>query len=283
VIYDVIDDWFRSKMAEPMPLPIRLPRMWAERTRARRADAIVNPNVAQNPGLERRWGLDRPIVGVPNYPISPPPSAMGQDLIRHHLGLPPSTRIVLYQGRIGGPEPLTVLEEATLLLPDACLVVIGFGGGWDRLHERDEDPRFKGRHFTLPARHPDELLAWTASADVALSRLRVTNWNERLHAPNKFWEALSVGTPVVVGAGQGPMARLVERYGLGAVTHEITPAAVAAAISGVIDLPPGELEARRNRIAAHARSAWSWPVAERSYLDLVQSLREQAARRSARR
>ena len=33
---------------------------------------------------------------------------------------------------------------------------------------RDADPRFAGRHFTLPAVHPDELIAWTAAADVSL-------------------------------------------------------------------------------------------------------------------
>ncbi len=66
-----------------------------------------------------------------------------------------------------------------LLVPDAALVLLGFGRGMAASAARDREPRYAGRHVTLPARHPDELLAWTASADVALIPLPPLSMNQR--------------------------------------------------------------------------------------------------------
>jgi hypothetical protein len=79
--------------------------------------------------------------------------------------------------------------------------VIGFGRWEERSRARDADPRFAGRHFTLPACTPDELLEWTSSSDVALVPLPPVSANQRASTPNKFWEAIAAGTPVVVGPG----------------------------------------------------------------------------------
>jgi glycosyltransferase involved in cell wall biosynthesis len=270
VVYDVVDDWFRSQTAMAMPAAIRLPRMLAEAVRARRADAILTVDRPQAVQLERRWRPRRPIVSIPNYPQIPRDvDVLHQDRIRAELGLPATTRIVLYQGNIGSAGPLRIAEKACLAIADACFVVIGFGAELERVRERDSDAQYRGRHFTLAARHPDELIAWTASADVVLMRFRASSPNDRLTVPNKLWEALAGGTPVVVGRGQGPMARFVERHDLGAVAEAMTPDAVAAAIRRVIDRGPEERAAWRARIAAEARERWDWRASDARYRALI--------------
>jgi glycosyltransferase involved in cell wall biosynthesis len=166
-----------------------------------------------------------------------------------------------------------------LWVPGAVFVVLGYGTEFERLRARDSDPRFAARHFTLPAKHPDELIAWTASADVGLMRYRDQSAIERLVTPNKFSESLAAGTPVVAARDQPIMARMVDRCDLGAVADEMTPDSIAAAIRQVIDAPVAERAAQRNRIAAQARESWSWPVAERAYRDLVRSLQADASGR----
>ena len=89
-----------------------------------------------------------------------------------------------------------------LLVPDAGLVLLGFGRGWDGSVARDTDQRFVGRHFTLPAVHPDELPAWVASADVAMT-LPPLSFNQRFTTPNKFLEAMPAGSP----SSSGPTCR----------------------------------------------------------------------------
>ena len=151
------------------------------------------------------------LLNLPEVPIAGIMPAAHSPL-RAAARLPPATRIVLFQGRLGPGLGLETAAEAVLAVPDAALVLLGFGRGVDASRGRDRDPRYAGRHVTLPSRHPDELLAWTVGADVALIPLPASSVNQRLSTPNKFWEAIAAGTPVVVVRGLEVMERLVREY-----------------------------------------------------------------------
>jgi glycosyltransferase involved in cell wall biosynthesis len=158
-----------------------------------------------------------------------------------------------------------------MLVEGAVFVVIGHGAEFERIRARDSDPRFEGRHFTLPSRHPDQLIPWTASADVALMRFR-DSFNDRMSTPNKLWEALAAGVPVVATREQMLAAELIERHQVGAVAANPDRDGIAAAIRSILGLPADERAAWRERIAAQAREHWSWPIAEARYRTLVRSL-----------
>src|SRR6185437_16919657 len=98
-----------------------------------------------------------------NCPPYRPPTVLRPDLIRAATGIPADRRIVLFLGRLGPQRGLDEAAEAVLRLPDAALVILGFGAWATRLRQRDQEARFVGRHWTLPAVHPDLLLDWTAS------------------------------------------------------------------------------------------------------------------------
>jgi glycosyltransferase involved in cell wall biosynthesis len=178
----------------------------------------------------------------------------------------------LFQGRLGPNLGLDEAAEAVLRVPAAALVLIGFGRWTERIRGRDADPRFAGRHFTLPAVHPDELPWWTASADVVLVPLPPVSVNQRLSTPNKFWEALIAGTPVVVGPGLAAMAAIVEEHRVGLVAPSLTPDELAAAISTLLDRPAPERAAERERIRVLAAERFSWPAAAATYRQLVRDL-----------
>ncbi|HEX5466232.1 MAG TPA: hypothetical protein VFW92_06110, partial [Candidatus Limnocylindrales bacterium] len=191
VVYDAIDAVTESNNMLGLPAPVR--RLIARRERgwARAADARITVNDPLARLLAARWGTARPAV-VPNYPelrVRPEPG----DRIRAALSLPASTRIVLFQGRLGPWLGIEEAERAILELPDTALVLLGFGRWEEQCRQRDTQPPFAGRHFTLPAVHPDALLAWTASADVSIIPLPAVSLNQRRSTPNKFWESLAAG------------------------------------------------------------------------------------------
>lgn len=287
VVYDAIDDVAESNEALAMPSPIRRRNSRTEARWARAADAVVTVNDALAERLAARWHLDRPPLVVANLPepsaaLAAPSGKAGRgrrskravrpDLIRAETGLPATTRIVLFQGRLGPGLGLEEAAEAVLRVPDAALVLLGFGRGAAASRARDRDPRFAGRHFTRPARHPDELLAWTASADVALVPLPPVSINQRLSTPNKLWEALAAGTPVVVVSGLDVMERLVLDHDLGAVAASTDPADLADAIRTVLDRLAIDGDAWRDRIAATSRERFGWPPVASAYRSLVREL-----------
>ncbi len=266
VIHDVIDHQLDSNNVLGMPPLIRRFLVRRERRWARSADAHVSVNEPFAARARQVWGLpDAPVV-VPNYPEpwTPPPGAP-PDRVREALGLSQETRICLFWGRLGPYVGLDEMAEAVLLVPDAVLVVLGFGRGWDGSVTRDTDQRFVGRHFTLPAVHPDELPSWVASADVALVTLPPLSYNQRFTTPNKFLEALAAGTPIVLGPDLPTMAAILEREDAGRIVTSMAPDAIAAAIRSILDLPADERRAWRERLAATARERYSWPIAARAY------------------
>lgn len=273
VVYDFIDIASESNNVLGFP---RLARRWfayREARWARASDALTTVNDALADRLVARLRLaERPVV-VPNYPMPWTPPAVRPDLIRAALGLPSTTRIVLFQGRLAPNLGLVESAEAVLHVPDATLVVMGFGRWYEASRALDRDERFAGRHFTLPAVHPDELATWTASADVALVPLPPVSFNQRHSTPNKFLDAIVAGTPIVLGPGLPTMEAILRRYDLGRVARSLGPEDLAAAIRQILDLPPAALAAERARIAAVGAERFTWPAAAERYRELVRRVK----------
>ena len=280
VIYDMIDDYFDSVAVASMPRPARWRLRRAEGERAGQADAVVTPNRGLAEPVARRWGLPAPIQVIDNFPDLRPyeaaaatPAAGGaDDPIRAATGLPADARIVLYQGRLGPGRCLDESAAAVLGIPGAVFVVVGFGPWYDLCVRRDTEPEYRGRHFTLPAVHPDDLARWTRVADVSLVVLEDGPANFRLTTPNKLWESAGVGVPVVVSASSTVMRDLVKQYDLGAVARSASTEDIRTAIRSILDRPDAERAAWRARIAALAATEFSWPAAEAEYRHLVRKL-----------
>ena len=272
VIHDVIDVTMASNNVLGMPGPVRRFLERRERGWARRADAHVAVNQPFADRVATSWGLARTPVVVPNYPEpvtlpEPPP-----DRIRATVGLPPSTHVALFWGRLGPNLGLDEMAEAVLRVPDTALVLLGFGRGWERNLARDADPRFQGRHFTLPAVHPDELASWVVSADVALVALPPVSYNQRYTTPNKFLEAMAAGVPMVLGPNLPTMEGILRSEDLGRVAASMDPDDIARSIGEILAIPGDERRAWRARIAATGRERYSWPVAAAAYRRLLDDL-----------
>ena len=268
VVYDVIDVILESNNVDRLPAPVVRMYRWRERRWVRAADAIVTVNEPIADHLAAIWPLAaHPTVLLNCQPRWIPPEPR-PDLIREATGIPPERRIVLFLGRLGRERGLDEAAEAVLAVADASLVLIGFGPWADRLGERDRDPRHLGRHFTLPPVHPDDVPAWTASADASIIAVPANSLNQRLSTPNKFWESLTAGTPVVVGRDLEVMRAIVEHDGLGAVADPADPADLARALRGLLD-DPEVRAATRERCLGITRTRYNWETAVEPYLALV--------------
>ena len=95
------------------------------------------------------------------------------------------------------------------------------------------------RIFLLPAVPPDELLEWTASADVTFVGQPPRTLNQKLNLPNKLFESLMAGVPVVVSEGN-EQCRLVSEERVGRCCDVDSPAAIAETIASLLEAPADE-------------------------------------------
>jgi glycosyltransferase involved in cell wall biosynthesis len=279
VVYDVIDLFLEGNAYATMPRPLK--RLYGRREAAlvRRADGVVTVNEALAAELRRRWALSEEPVVVRNCPPwtpagapDPPPGEL-----RAATGLPVSTRLVLFLGILGADRGLLESGEAVLRVPDAAFVAMGFGPWFERMRARDADPRFAGRHVTLPPVHPDQVPRWASGADALLVAVPGDSLNQRLSTPNKFWEGLVAGVPLVVGRELAVMRGIVESHDLGAVADPADPDDLARAIRSVLDAPEDVRRARRQRALELHRTVFRWDVQVAALLRLAESLVPAAA------
>jgi glycogen synthase len=259
-VYDSRDVYAHARGLETMAplgrsLLARLERHWA-----RRVDAVLTVNDAYASILAEQFGVPSPTI-VRNTParyVRPTPTP---DRIRDRLGLPASTAIVLYQGGLMTERGIEQGMEAILSVDDAVLVLMGFGSQQDAIVRLARSPRYAERVRVVDPVPPAQLLDWTASADVMLMAIQPTSLNHRYTTPNKLWEAIAAGVPVVASDLPG-MASVVRETGCGELVDPTDPAAIARGIRKILDLPPIERARLLERCrAAGARYSWAQEAA----------------------
>ena len=275
VVYDVIDAILDSNNYQSVPGPILALYRHRESRWVRRVDAVVTVNDALANHCRTLWPFrERPTVLLNCQPRWTPPSPR-PDHIRAAAGLPPERRIVLFLGKLGRERGLEMAREAVVRLRDAALVMVGAAVNpkWaESLAEISREPRFEGRHVVLPPVHPDEVRTWAASADVSIIAVAANSLNQRLSTPNKFWESLAAGTPVVIGRDLEVMRGIVEADALGAVADPSDPEDLARALREILELPVEDYEAMRARCRSVTYDRYNWESAVVPYLDLVARL-----------
>ena len=257
-IYDSRDVYMESRNLSSAPRLIRASQGWLERHWARAADRVITVNQPYAQLLARRFGIPEPPI-VMNCPPAWSPPEPAPDLIRAAAGIEPSTRVVLYQGQLISDRGIEQAMDAILLVPDAALALLGYGDLTEHYRARAAEAPYAGRVHVLPAVHPDDLLAWTASADVMVMPIQPTTLNHQFTTPQKLFESIAAGVPVVASDMPG-MRAIVDELGAGVLCDPTDPASIAAGIRSVLEMPAAERAAQQARILRAARERYSWEV-----------------------
>jgi glycosyltransferase involved in cell wall biosynthesis len=279
-VYDSRDVYMRSRGFERMG-PWKAPFARMERRWARSADAVLTVNETYADMLAEQFGIARPPV-VRNTPAryavpDPPP-----DLIRARLGIGPETRVVLYQGGLLSDRGIEQGMEAILEVPDAVFAVMGVGSPTPAITALAASERMRGRVRFVDPVPPDQLIDWTASSDVMLMAIQPTSWNHRFTTPQKLWEAIAGGVPVVASDLPG-MADVVRKLDCGVLVDPTDPMAIARGIRAIVDAPPDERAAMRARTWRGGQERYNWEHETQTLLALYDEVMARPAGRASRR
>ena len=143
-VYDARDVFLRARLRATMPGWERRILTWFERRWAHEADAVIQVSEPYAAMMQRDLGLpDMPVVR--NCPDRWDPPEPRPDRFRELLGLPAETAIVLYQGLLMRDRGIETTMDAILQVPDAVLVLMGFGDQSGRGSSRDDFARMTER------------------------------------------------------------------------------------------------------------------------------------------
>jgi glycosyltransferase involved in cell wall biosynthesis len=171
----------------------------------------VSDGIAER--LRQRYGLDRTPAVVRNVTAL---RIHGDGGLRAALGIDAQTPLILHQGAPAPARGCELLLASMRSLPGSHLVFLGDPepGYSAVLRRRIDEHQLQDRVTLLPSVPLEELLAHTAEADVGVTLLQDTCENHRLALPNKLFEYIAAGVPVVASA-LPETQRLVERYAIG--------------------------------------------------------------------
>jgi glycosyltransferase involved in cell wall biosynthesis len=274
LIYDSHEIFLEAGSAVRMPTVVRRLLGKYERRLVRQVVTMITVNEAYAAVLERRLKPAR-VVLVRNCPPRWSPTPESRERIRQAAGISRDSPVVLYHGAFGahrGIEQLTdSLKEPGM--EDVHLILLGFGAV-ERLGVDPDDSAFAGRLHVLEAVPPEELLGWVTGADVDAMALQHSSLNHWLCTPNKLWESLAAGVPVV--ASDFPVMHkiiLADPSGpLGAVCDPVDPSSIASAIRSIIDQSAEEKRVLRQRCLDAAHDRWNWETESARLIELYDSL-----------
>lgn len=195
------------------------------------------------------YHISRPVVllNSPKYKVVAP-----SNHFRKEFSIAEDTTIFLYQGGLYLGRGVEAILDAFRVIRSSKAVAIFMGYG-------PLEPKIKAASaefpniFFHPAVSPDLVLDYSASADVGIHFIRNTCLNHYFCMPNKLFEYIMAGLPIIVSNMQ-EMGAFVAANNLGVVAKDETPEGIASAIEALLEKDLSRL--RENALKASKRYSW---------------------------
>lgn len=171
-------------------------------------------------------------------------------------------KILIYQGAINTGRGLELMLETMAFLPNYMLWIIGDGTLLNEIKAKSE----KIQNVTLMGKIPfDELKSFTPNALLGLSLEEDLGLNYRYALPNKIFDYVQAGVPVIC-SNLPEMKAIVEEYGIGKVLFDRKPEILAKMI---LELSSNMMEYDRLKAnCLHASKILTWENEEKTLLSL---------------
>jgi glycosyltransferase involved in cell wall biosynthesis len=254
IVYDARENWAGMPPEERAAPRLHAALMALESEFVRKADGVLTVSEPIADTLVERFRLPRRPVVLLNAPVARDVPADGPGL-REAVGLPAAAPLLVYTGGISDARGVDVLVRALGRLPQAHLAIVPVPyphpaeaglrtlaaqvGAADRLH------------VVAPV-DAEALVPFVAQADVGVHPLRAGSPNHEMALPNKLFEYLHAGLPLVVSDVRS-MAEVVRREHCGEVFRDGDPDDLARAVRAVLADPAAYRAGRADLVA---RLSW---------------------------
>lgn len=187
----------------------------------------VNDSIA---GLYRKQ-YNKEVKVVRNVPLK---TDFSRGKNRIELGLPLEKNIIILQGAginvdRGGEE----LIEAMNYIENTLLLIIGGGDVIDTLKTMTKNLGLNDRIVFINKLPYSELMQYTSNADLGLTLDKGTNINYRFSLPNKLFDYIMAGIPVL-SSDLPEIRKIIEKYDIGEIIESHKPIDIAGKINQML-------------------------------------------------
>lgn len=199
---------------------------WIEKRFYHKAQSRVTVNASIARLLREAYGGETPYI-VRNIGLRPESVAQRS---RAELGLPENTFIFINQGAgINVERGMEEAVEAIQGVDGAVLLIVGNGDAVPGLKKYAEENNLKEKVIFIQKMPYAELLSYTQAADVGLSLDKPTSLNYMYSLPNKLFDYIHSGLPVL-GSQVVEVKRIIQEYQVGRVVDSTRVSEIQSAM-----------------------------------------------------
>lgn len=151
----------------------------------------------------------------------------------------------------GGEELIAAIKTTE----NVSLLIVGSGDVLPEIREKVLTWGISELVKFIPKVSWAEMMRYTKSADAGLSLDKDTNLNYRFSLPNKLFDYISAGIPVIAGE-LAEVSKIIRENNCGIIIPEISPDAIAATIIELRDNRALLSELKKNAVSASEKLSW---------------------------
>lgn len=153
---------------------------------------------------------------------------------KQNLQLPEDKKIVIMQGAgINMDRGAEEAVDAIQMVPDAVLIFVGDGDVIPKLKGIVKSKKIEDKVLFFPKQPYEKLMNFTLHSDLGLSLDKGSNINYKLALPNKIFDYIHAGIPVLV-SNLIEIKKIVNTYQVGSVVENHSPTEIADHIKKIL-------------------------------------------------
>ena len=189
---------------------------------------------------------------------------------RQELNLPLDKKIILLQGAgINIQRGAEEAVDAMHYVENAILLIIGGGDVICLLEKMATQENLKSKVFLLPKMKPEELYHYTCNADIGLSLDKPTNLNYQLSLPNKLFDYVHAGIPVLASPLK-EIKSFIEKYKMGVCIENHEAKHIADKLNFMLTSTDYAIWKANTKIAAQENS---WEKEKQVWVDIINQIK----------
>ena len=265
VVYDSHED-YAGMLHGSVPQWLECLIRWAETKMVRRVNLLLTVGETLRQQFEDRGCKNARVLGnwksLNEFAVPEETRAR----VRKELAIPSHSLLVLYISNLGRERHILELLEAAAQRPDIHVVVGGTGPAAAAVQEYAA--KYTNVHY-LGFVQQYQIPAYTAACDIVYYGYELTSPNAKFSAPNKLFEALAAGRPLLT-AKFGEIGRIVAEYGCGLVLKDYSVSEILRGLHLCTDVD--HLKQMKTAAARAGKGEYNWDRAEQVLLSGYQEL-----------